>query len=64
MELDAKAKARILALSEEMDAIHSANKLYWEHANQTLAARADYNFRNERLEKIRAELDQIQVRSS
>jgi hypothetical protein len=59
MELDAKVKARIAVANEEMEAIHYANRLYWEHNNPTLAARAEYNFRNERLEKIRAELEEL-----
>jgi hypothetical protein len=59
MELDAKVKARIASLNEEMDAIHFANKLYWQHKNPTLSARAEYLFRTERLDAIRAELDQL-----
>jgi hypothetical protein len=59
MELDAKAKARIASLNEEMDAIHFANKLYWQYKNPTLAAKAEYLFRTERLDAIRAELDQL-----
>jgi hypothetical protein len=49
--------SRIAVLNEEMDAIHCANSLYW-NAGQTctLAARAEYQFRKERLENIRIEL--------
>jgi len=57
MELDAKTKMKIGLLNEEMDQIHQANNLYWKQGNsQTLAAKAEYEFRNERLERIRAEL--------
>jgi len=63
MELKASAKSRIVALNEEMDAIHHANNLYWKGGSvRTLAARAEYQFRNDRLEKIRDEL--VRLRSS
>jgi hypothetical protein len=52
-------RERRLALNEEMEAIHYGNKLYWERKNPTPAARAEYNFRNKRLEKIRAELEEL-----
>ena len=55
-----KTAARIAFLSEEMDGIHRANTLYWKQGNsQTVSARAAYNFRNERLERIRSELAQL-----
>ena len=60
MEPDTRTTARIAALSEEMDAIHFANTLYWKRGPlQTLAAKTEYQFRNERLESIRAELAQL-----
>ncbi len=60
MEPDAKARARIVVLNEEMEAIHYANSLYWKQGNsQTIAAKAEYQFRTERLEVIRAELSQL-----
>jgi hypothetical protein len=60
LEPDAKTEARIVALLEEMEAIHHANALYWKQGTaQTLAARAEYKLRNERLEKIREELTQL-----
>ena len=59
MALDEK-NARIAYLNEEMDAIHYANSLYWNQGkSQTIAARAEYHFRLNRLEKIRTELDQL-----
>jgi hypothetical protein len=57
MELD--AKARIAALNDEMDSIHYTNLLYWQHKHPTKEARAEYNFRNERLENIRTELAEL-----
>jgi hypothetical protein len=59
MELDAKSKAKIAFLNEEMDAIHCASGLFWKQKVQTKASKAEYEFRNERLEKIRAELDRL-----
>ena len=60
MEPDSRTAARIAALNEEMDAIHYANSLYWKQGkSQTLAAKAEYQFRNERLEQIREELAQL-----
>jgi hypothetical protein len=60
MELDAKIKARIASLRKEVDEIHRANRLYWEQGeSQTLAAKAEYDSRNERLEQIRAELARL-----
>jgi|HubBroStandDraft_2_1064218.scaffolds.fasta_scaffold3394226_2 hypothetical protein len=60
MELDARIRARIALLRNEMDEIHRANRLYWQQGeSQTLAAKAEYESRNQRLEQIRAELDQL-----
>jgi Skp family chaperone for outer membrane proteins len=59
MGLDAKSKAKIAFLNEEMDIIHHANGLFWKHQAPTKTAKAEYQFRNERLEKIREELDRI-----
>jgi hypothetical protein len=59
MEPDKKS-ARIANLNEEMDAIHSANGLYWKQGNsQTVAAKTEYQFRQDRLETIRSELAQL-----
>jgi hypothetical protein len=59
MEPDPNIAARIAALQKEMDAIHHANSLYWKHSEPTLAARAEYQFRQDRLEEIRAELAKL-----
>jgi hypothetical protein len=44
-------KVQILRLlSEEMDAIHRAKGLYWQRGHsQSVAAKADYQFRQDRL---------------
>jgi hypothetical protein len=55
-----KMTARITTLDEEMDVIHRANSLYWKQGqSQTVAAKAQYQLRQDRLEKIRAELAQL-----
>jgi hypothetical protein len=60
MEIDAKKKARIAALNEEMDGIHFVNSLYWQRGEAvTSRARAEYQRRLDRLEEIRAELAQL-----
>jgi hypothetical protein len=56
-----KMTARMTTLNEETHAIHRANSLYWKQGqSQTVAAKAQYQFRQDRLEKIRAELAQLQ----
>jgi hypothetical protein len=46
-------------LQEEMDAIHLANCWYWRQGQrQTMAAKASYHRRVDRLEEIRCELCQ------
>jgi hypothetical protein len=51
---------KMAALSVEMDAIHFANSLYWKQGHsQTVAARAEYQRRQDRLEEIRTELAQL-----
>jgi hypothetical protein len=60
MGSEERARAKLGFLYEEMDAIHRANGLYWRQGEaQTPTAKAEYDFRNERLEKIRAELAQL-----
>ncbi len=53
-------KARIATLHEEIDAIHFANKLYWEQEAPTREARAEYQRRQDRLQEIRSELAELQ----
>jgi hypothetical protein len=60
VEPDVKKSSRIAVLNEEMDDIHFANVLYWKQGHsQTVAAKAEYQFRQNRLEKIRAELARL-----
>jgi hypothetical protein len=60
MEHDSTRTARIAALKEEIHSIHAANALYWKQGeNQTRAARAEYQRRQDRLEEIRSELAQL-----
>jgi uncharacterized membrane protein len=59
MEINAKKKARIAALTEEMDAIHSANRAYWKQSKPTVAERAEHQRRQDRLEEIRAALGRL-----
>jgi len=62
MQPDDRKIARIGILNEEMDAIHFANSLYWKQGHsQNLAAKAQYEFRKERLEKIRIELAELRT---
>jgi hypothetical protein len=61
MKLDAKTSARVAILNKEMDDIHLANNLYWkQEQHQTGAAKAQYQFRNNQLEKILTEFSQLQ----
>jgi hypothetical protein len=51
-------QVKIAALTKEMDEIHRANSLYWNQGQHpTKAATARYEFRQERLEQIRKELE-------
>jgi len=55
-----KTRARIAALTREMDAIHLANESYWRRGEAvTLEERAAYCGRLERLDQIRVELARI-----
>jgi hypothetical protein len=60
MEPNIFTNVKIAALTVEMDAIHFANSLYWKQGHsQTVAARADYQRRQDRLEEIRTELARL-----
>jgi hypothetical protein len=58
-ETTRKGKARIAILIEEIDSIHSANKLYWERKAPSREARAKYQHRQDRLEEVRSELAEL-----
>jgi hypothetical protein len=60
MEMEERKEIKIALLNEEMDAIHYANDLFWKQGtSQSKTAKSEYQFRNERLDKIRAELAQL-----
>jgi hypothetical protein len=62
--MDPATKAeRIAVLQEEMQFIHHANQHYWRQATPSHAAKAHYYSRQERLEKIRRELSELQERN-
>jgi hypothetical protein len=63
MDPEAKRKARIAALQEEIAFIHHANELYWRQAKPSDAAKADHYRRQDRLDEIRSELAQLQPRN-
>ena len=60
MDPEARRKARIAVLQEEIVAIHYANERYWRQANPSDTAKADYYRRQDRLEEIRSELAELQ----
>jgi hypothetical protein len=59
VEADVTTRARIAALSEELDDIHRWNAVYWRRKNCAREARAEYHQRLERLDEIRSELAQL-----
>jgi hypothetical protein len=60
MDPEARRKARIAVLQEEIVVIHRANQLFWREANPSDAAKTDYYRRQDRLEEIRSELAELQ----
>jgi hypothetical protein len=61
MDPEAKRKARIAVLQEEIELIHHRNQRYWRQANPSDAAKADYYRRQHRLDEIRSELAVLQA---
>lgn len=61
MEFGLTAKEKIALLNEEVHSLHAANTVYWRETTQTLAAKALYQFRQDRLEEIRSELAQLRA---
>jgi len=53
-------QARLAALREEMEAIHSANKQYWVSKERSHDADMEHQLRQERLERIRDEMDELE----
>jgi hypothetical protein len=58
---EALRHARLAALQEEMEAIHSANKLYWGRTGHSREADMEHQQRQERLEQIRKELEELKA---
>jgi hypothetical protein len=50
---------RIAALQAEMDAIHFANRLYWDQKSPSRDADSEHQQRQRRLEEIRKELSEF-----
>jgi hypothetical protein len=60
MECDGVKRTCLAALTEEIDAIHFCNCLFWTGKQvHTRAAIAEYHWRQERLEHIRGELARL-----
>jgi hypothetical protein len=59
MEPDTTTRARIAALSKELEAIYVADTVYWRQDDHTRDDRAQYHRRQERLEEIRNELAEL-----
>ena len=60
MESNVIVSMRLAALTEEIDAIHFANSLFWKHKEtRTRGATAAYQSRKERLDQIRGELARL-----
>jgi len=59
MDRDNFRQARLAALQEEMNAIHTANRQYWAVAAQNHGADMEYQQRQERLEQIRKEMEEL-----
>jgi hypothetical protein len=56
---DSLHQTALAALRVEMDAIHSANKLYWNREERSREADVDHQQRQERLEQIRKEMEEL-----
>jgi hypothetical protein len=53
-------QARMAVLSEEIDSIHYANRLFWEKKKaHGRRAKVGYYLRQDRLEEIRSELAEL-----
>jgi hypothetical protein len=60
MVLDLSVKAKVDALSTELEIIYFINCLYWRKGEATsTVARGEYERRNQRLNEIRTELAQL-----
>lgn len=62
MELEATKRSRIAVLHQEIDATDFANNLYRGRKDHSQEASAAYQCRQQRLEKIRRELAELEIR--
>jgi len=58
---EAFCQARVAALREKMEAIHSANRLYWIRTGHSHEADMEHQQRQERLEQIRKEIQELKA---
>lgn len=61
MNDDILRQARLASLQEEMDAIHSANKLYRNRNERSRESEMEHQQRQERLDEIRKEMEELDV---
>jgi len=53
-------QARMTVLSQEIDSIHHANRLFWEQGTAHGGkAKVEYYYRQDRLEEIRSEMAEL-----
>jgi hypothetical protein len=60
---DALRHAKLAVLRQELEAIHLANKAYWGSTERNHEADMEHQLRQERLERIRDEMDELEARS-
>jgi exonuclease VII small subunit len=61
---NALRQATFAALQEEMAIINFANGMYLDRQGHSLAADAEYQWRQERLEQVRKELEDLTSRAA
>jgi len=60
MDDDATRQAKLAILRKELEAIHSANKVYWSQEERSHGADMDHQMRQERLDQIRKEMNELE----
>jgi hypothetical protein len=60
MNSDTTCRTKLVALREELEAIHFANKLYWNRKDYSHEADMEHQGKQERLEQIRKEMDELE----
>jgi hypothetical protein len=56
---EAVRQAKLAALSQELDAIHVANKVYWDRKEHNRQDDMEHQLRQERLEQVRKEMSEL-----